>query len=1361
MRFTLDQSLRQLKLHGVEFGAEDFCDAAWLAAHGFVAGEARVLHESQSPILPATPLAPPVLPKDSPSSPSPAPVKSTPAATERNESETPVHALGGTDGPRLRGALVSLPAVTPVSCGLQMDRALKPLRHRRANVQQALEFDEEATASAIAETGVWQTVKRPAMARWLDVELVIEQSPTMRLWQETALEFRQLLVRACAPRAIRTYHLSWLEGRLNMRTSGGRPVSLDRPVQGSAGRLILVVSDAMSFGWLSADIPDLIARWAARYPSTVLQMLPAAMWKRSALRNVSLTGFQSSAGASKGSAWPPVPVLTLDPASLRGYSRFLAGMGADGVVCYQGSRSQFAAAIPRLPAGQTFDPRTLLAFEVDKMFERFERFSSDGARKLARYLASAPLHLPVMRVIQHVLVPDAAPSQLAEIFLSGILYRLPIPEGVRPSTTQSEYEFLPGIRERLLDLGGLDCSEQTLRLLSRYFEKRLGQGGFFTALLKDPQAAQREWNITSAGGDDLPFARLARALLDRMGMPAASTTVEEPSPRPAAHKNSVQGGARFIDRNRPPRVHIEYELDVNGAQKKVQLPFVVGVLSDLSGTLPPDTALPAVADRWFREFDMDNFDDRMKAIKPRAAFSVANVLAKDGGSLSVDMSFESMNDFSPEAVVQKVGPLRDLLGNRTQLLNLRSFMDGRSQAEGLLAKLLRDRGAMQNLLSTPARSTQQHDAPTSREAAVENSEFDRHLQQNFAAKTQERLGEVKSAVQVLAENALAGSTAVGDDVDAYVQSLIVSIDQQLSSQLSKIMHHAAFIRLEGAWRGLHYLVSNTQTGRELKIKVLNISKKEVHRTLKSYPGPNWDHSPLFRKIHENEFGTPGGEPFGVLVGDYEFDHSAPDVECLQALSRIAATSLCPFIAAASPALLNLESWQDLGDKRTDVAKIFDGAEYAAWRELRDREYSRFVALAMPRFLARPPYSTRSNPVGAFAFEEEVHAGHVSYVWGNSAYAMVRNIARAFERSGWCSQIRGVESGGIVDNLPTHVFPAADGGVDMKCPIEVGIADRREHELARAGLMPLSHWKNTDFAAFIGAQSLYKPPKLDDKDASVGAQLTARLPYLFACCRFGLFLKCIVRDKIGAWGGRDHMEWWLNSWIKQYVTDSSAGEEFRAEKPLADAQVELKDAPEEPEYVHAHLSIRPHFQLESVNCDLSVVVRLPDCRRNTQSSEGTPALTGAAANDMLAGAVYISGSGADTQAVTSLIAALKAAKITAWSPLGQRLAAGDDPDKTARQNIMACSCFVPVFSENTAQMRDSFYRREWKWAAERAQSFSNLGPPFVMPVCIDASKMDESSPPKSFLSLQASSAPGGIPNQEFVELLAARQRGAAS
>jgi type VI secretion system protein ImpC len=487
-------------------------------------------------------------------------------------------------------------------------------------------------------------------------------------------------------------------------------------------------------------------------------------------------------------------------------------------------------------------------------------------------------------------------------------------------------------------------------------------------------------------------------------------------------------------------------------------------------------------------------------------------------------------------------------------------------------------------------------------ATAEISDLNRLFQETgfdkkdpFASKNDERKAAVAASVRTLAELALSGAATQKGDVLAYIQELIAALDKKLSQQLNSVMHHPDFTKLEGSWRGLHHLVFNSETGVDLKIRVMDVSKTDLRKSLRNYTGAAWDQSPIFKKIYEAEFGMPGGQPYGALIGDYEFDHSAPDVQLLRELSKTAAAAHAPFIAAAAPTLMGMDSWQELSDPR-DITKIFDTPEYAAWKSLRDSEDSRFLGLAMPRFLSRLPYDPRNNPVDDFAFEEDVaSAGHSGYVWSNAAYAMGTNITQSFKYYGWCSCIRGLESGGIVPNLPVHTFPTDDGGVDMKCPTEIAITDRREHELANNGLMPLSHYKNTDYACFFGAQSLQKPAKFEGKngaDATANANLSARLPYIFATSRFAHYLKCIVRDKIGSFKERHDMEEWLNDWIMNYVCDPSAGEKQKALRPLSGAQVEVQADPENPGYYKAQFYLRPHYQLEGVNISLRLVARLP-------------------------------------------------------------------------------------------------------------------------------------------------------------------------
>jgi len=478
--------------------------------------------------------------------------------------------------------------------------------------------------------------------------------------------------------------------------------------------------------------------------------------------------------------------------------------------------------------------------------------------------------------------------------------------------------------------------------------------------------------------------------------------------------------------------------------------------------------------------------------------------------------------------------------------------------------------------------------------AFGSSDFENLLKKEFRPKSDQAKTAVEQAVKTLAAQALANTALVSDDALRTIESIVAQIDQKLTEQVNEILHHPDFQQLESAWRGLHYLVNNTETDEMLKIRVMNISKKDMHKTLRKYKGTAWDQSPIFKKIYEEEFGQFGGEPYGSLVADYHFDHSPPDVELLGEMSKIAAAAHAPLITGANPTLFQMDSWSELANPR-DLTKIFQTPEYASWRSLRESEDSKYVGLAMPRFLGRLPYGSKTDPVEQFAFEEDTDGtDHAKYGWVNAAYGMAVNINRSFKEYGWCSRIRGIESGGAVEGLPSHTFPTDDGGIDQKCPTEIAISDRREAELANNGMMPLIHRKNSDVAAFIGAQSLHKPAEYDDPDATANANLAARLPYLFATCRFAHYLKCMVRDKVGSFKSRGAMETWLQEWINQYVDFNSetSPEEVKARQPLAAAEVVVEEVEGNPGYYSSKFFLRPHYQLEGLSVSLRLTSKLP-------------------------------------------------------------------------------------------------------------------------------------------------------------------------
>lgn len=478
--------------------------------------------------------------------------------------------------------------------------------------------------------------------------------------------------------------------------------------------------------------------------------------------------------------------------------------------------------------------------------------------------------------------------------------------------------------------------------------------------------------------------------------------------------------------------------------------------------------------------------------------------------------------------------------------------------------------------------------------AVSIDDFSELLKKEFKPTSDARKSRIEEAVQTLAQQALGDANIIGHDVFTTVDAMRAAIDAKLSEQVNKIMHNSDFQTLESAWRGLWYLVGNTSTGKDLKIRVMNISKDETRKMLRQFRDAAWDQSPLFKKIYESEFGQLGGQPYGAFTCDYSFDHSGPDIEVMKGLSKIGAAAHAPFIASASSQLLGMETWQELSNPR-DLAKQFDATDYMAWRSFRDTNDSRYMALTMPRFLGRPLYGANTEPVEEFAFEEDTDGGkHDNYLWLNASYALATRITESFKTYGWCTRIRGVESGGTVEDLPTALFPTDDGSMDAKCPTEIAISDRREAELSKAGIMALVHRKNTDQATFIGAQTLHTPKAYENPDATASANLSARLPYIFASCRFAHYLKCMVRDWVGSTREAPQLASDLQGWIMQYVDVQAAtsSEETKARKPLKSAQVQVIPDEENPGYYKGIFHMVPHYQLEGMDVSMSMVSKLP-------------------------------------------------------------------------------------------------------------------------------------------------------------------------
>lgn len=471
------------------------------------------------------------------------------------------------------------------------------------------------------------------------------------------------------------------------------------------------------------------------------------------------------------------------------------------------------------------------------------------------------------------------------------------------------------------------------------------------------------------------------------------------------------------------------------------------------------------------------------------------------------------------------------------------------------------------------------------------------LDQAIAATKQTDPDRTAELLRTFTREALSGTVTYSKNLSQTINNAIKGIDAKISTQLNAIMHHADFQKLEGTWRGLNYLVMNSETGAGMKIRVMNCTKKELYKSLTK--SSEFDQSTIFKKIYETEFGSPGGEPYGALIGDYEFTNHPEDVELLTQMSSVAAAAFAPFIAAASPKLFGFDDYTELSKPR-DLEKIFDSIEYAKWRSFRDSEDSRFVTLTLPRTLARLPYGADTKPVEAFDFEEAPVVNgvpramnHSDYTWMNSAYVMGVRLTDAFAQHGWCTAIRGAEGGGKVENLPSHVFVSDDGDSDQQCPTEIGITDRREAELSKLGFLPLCHYKGTDYAVFFGAQTTQKPKKYDRPEATANAAISARLPYMMATSRFAHYLKIMGRDKVGSFMEASDCEKWLNRWIINYVNGNpDAGQDMKAKYPLAEAKVEVREIPGKPGSYNAVAWLRPWLQMEELTTSLRMVARIP-------------------------------------------------------------------------------------------------------------------------------------------------------------------------
>jgi len=423
---------------------------------------------------------------------------------------------------------------------------------------------------------------------------------------------------------------------------------------------------------------------------------------------------------------------------------------------------------------------------------------------------------------------------------------------------------------------------------------------------------------------------------------------------------------------------------------------------------------------------------------------------------------------------------------------------------------------------------------------------------------------------------------------------IQKIEEQIGDILNKIIHHEKFQKLEASWIGLKNLIFKTDTSEKLKIKVLNVSKDELLQDF-SVDLEKPEESDLYKKVYEQEYNMFGGESYGVLIGDYEIDHSTNDMDFLESIAAVAASAHAPFITSASKKLFKLtedDDFRKLSDK-SSIKRIFSNkSKYARWNSFRNSEHSKYVALTLPHVLMRLPYGN-DNPIESISSFKEDLSEHNYFLWGNTAYVLGERITNSFSLYGWCAAIRGVEGGGLVEGLPLYTYDIDENTTVQKCPTEMQISDTKEKEFSDLGLIPLVHCKNTDYAAFFGTQSLNIPKKYDTPQANANARLSAQLQYTLCASRFSHYLKSMMRDMIGSFATNDQVAKYLNRWINQYVVlDDDAGQELKAQYPLREARVDVSEIKGKPGCYNAIVYLRPHYQLDELTISMRLVSELP-------------------------------------------------------------------------------------------------------------------------------------------------------------------------
>ncbi|MCS7485460.1 MULTISPECIES: type VI secretion system contractile sheath large subunit [Marinomonas] len=645
----------------------------------------------------------------------------------------------------------------------------------------------------------------------------------------------------------------------------------------------------------------------------------------------------------------------------------------------------------------------------------------------------------------------------------------------------------------------------------------------------------------------------------------------------------MESNQKKLSRVRSPRVHITYDVEIGDAIVRRELPLIVGVLADLSGM--PAVSLPPVKERVFVEIDRDNFNDVMTGNAVRLVYKVDNVFDTSAGPLNLELLFNSIDAFEPINLVKQIDVTNKRYESRNRIRDMMAKLDGNDPLDGILAEVLADDTLQKELKDL-------FGAAEKWSTVVPTDLVNRMLKQGRMALDE---SQIPYALELIGEFSVSILEGVAELNGRFASDLmgdkIAQIDNQLTNQINLVMHAPEFQALEATWRGLHFLVKNTETGTSLKIRLLNISKRDLLKDLQK--AVEFDQSALFKKIYEEEFGTYGGDPFSFLVGDYEFGRHPEDIELLEKISGVASSAHAPFISSAYAKLFDMEDFFTLSQPR-DLSKIFESAELIKWRSFRSSEDARYVSLTLPKVLLRLPYGPDTVVAEGFDFIEDVDGSDAhKYLWGNPAFVLAQRITNAYSKFGWLAAIRGVEGGGLVEGLPAHTFKTPAGDIKLTCPTQVSITDRREKELNDLGFMAILHCKGSDKAAFFGGQTTGQPQKYNTEAANANARISTMLPYVLNASRFAHYIKVIMRDKVGSFTTKEGVSDYLNNWISNYVlVDDSAPQEMKASYPLRESRIEVTDVPGKPGSYRSIVFLRPHFQLEELTTSIRLVAELP-------------------------------------------------------------------------------------------------------------------------------------------------------------------------